>query len=94
MGLAPQVFEVGDDDVLRVLDEHPGVTSWQVEYRRVDGHDELLVFIAPAVTGRLGPLFRELDSRLRATQYVLVRPDALAERIARDGAVVDRRLAE
>jgi phenylacetate-coenzyme A ligase PaaK-like adenylate-forming protein len=79
---------------LRVLDEHPGVTAWQVEYRRVDGHDELLVFIAPAVTGRLGPLFRELDSTLRATQYVLVRPDALQERIARDGSVVDRRLAE
>ena len=24
MGVAPEVFEVGDDDVLRVLDEHPG----------------------------------------------------------------------
>ena len=24
MGLAPEVFEVGDDDVLHVLDEHPG----------------------------------------------------------------------
>ena len=23
MGLAPEVFELGDDDVLRVLDEHP-----------------------------------------------------------------------
>ena len=23
MGVAPEVFEVGDDDVLRVLDEHP-----------------------------------------------------------------------
>ena len=23
MGLAPEVFEVGDDDVLRILDEHP-----------------------------------------------------------------------
>ena len=24
MGVAPEVFEVGDDDVLRVLDEQPG----------------------------------------------------------------------
>ena len=24
MGVAPEVFEVGDDDVLRLLDEHPG----------------------------------------------------------------------
>lgn len=24
MGVAPDVFEVGDDDLLRVLDEHPG----------------------------------------------------------------------
>ena len=23
MGVAPEVFEVGDDDVLRLLDEHP-----------------------------------------------------------------------
>ena len=23
MGIAPEVFELGDDDVLRVLDEHP-----------------------------------------------------------------------
>ena len=23
MGIAPEVFEVGDDDVLRLLDEHP-----------------------------------------------------------------------
>jgi hypothetical protein len=90
---APESAVVASAD-LKVLDEHPGVTAWQVEYRRVDGHDELLVFIAPAVTGRLGPLFRELDSTLRATQYVLVRPDALQERIARDGSVVDRRLAE
>jgi phenylacetate-coenzyme A ligase PaaK-like adenylate-forming protein len=89
--LAPPERAVAGSAALRVLDEHPGVTAWQVEYRQVDGHDELLVFIAPAVAGRLGPLFRELDSSLRATQYVLVRPDALQERIARHGSVVDRR---
>ena len=90
---APPERAAAGSAALRVLDEHPGVTAWQVEYRRVDGHDELLVFIAPAVTGRLGPLFRELDSSLRATQYVLVRPDDLQQRIARDGSVVDRRPA-
>jgi hypothetical protein len=93
--------EAGDDDVavlvpldldaLGVLDEHPGVAAWQAEYRRVDGADELIVFVAPAGVDRLGPLFRELDLTLSATQYVVQRPEQIAERRRRDGAVVDLR---
>lgn len=78
---------------LRVLDEHPGVTAWQAEYRVVDGADELIVFVAPAAVERLGPLFRELDATLAATQFVVMRPEQVHERVARDGAVVDHRLS-
>ena len=80
-----------DTGVLAVLDEHPGVAAWQAEFRRVEGIDELIVFVAPAGVDRLGPLFRELDLALSATQYVVQRPEQIAERRRRDGAVVDNR---
>jgi len=80
-----------DTDALAVLDEHPGVAAWQAEYRRVGGVDELIVFVAPAGVDRLGPLFRELDLTLSATQYVVQRPEQIAERRRRDGAIVDHR---
>jgi hypothetical protein len=80
-----------DTEILSVLDEHPGVAAWQAEYRRVDGTEELIVFVAPAGVDRLGPLFRELDLALSATQYVVQRPEQIAERRRRDGAVVDNR---
>ena len=80
-----------DVDALNVLDEHPGVAAWQAEYRRVAGADELIVFVAPAGVDRLGPLFRELDLTLSATQYVVQRPEQIAERRRRDGAIVDLR---
>jgi hypothetical protein len=80
-----------DTEALAVLDEHPGVAAWQAEYRRVEGIDELIVFVAPAGVDRLGPLFRELDLALSATQYVVQRPEQIAERRRRDGAVVDNR---
>jgi hypothetical protein len=86
-----QVLVPLDVDALNVLDEHPGVAAWQAEYRRVDGVDELIVFVAPAGVDRLGPLFRELDLTLSATQYVVQRPEQIAERRRRDGAVVDQR---
>jgi hypothetical protein len=86
-----QVLVPLDTDVLSVLDEHPGVAAWQAEYRRVDGLDELIVFVAPAGVDRLGPLFRELDLALSATQYVVQRPDQITERRRREGAVVDKR---
>jgi hypothetical protein len=80
-----------DTSALSVLDEHPGVAAWQAEYRRVNGVDELIVFVAPAGVDRLGPLFRELDLTLAATQYVVQRPEQIAERRRRDGAIVDLR---
>jgi hypothetical protein len=80
-----------DTDALAVLDEHPGVAAWQAEYRRVNGVDELIVFVAPAGVDRLGPLFRELDLTLSATQYVVQRPEQIAERRRRDGAILDYR---
>jgi hypothetical protein len=80
-----------DTEILSVLDEHPGVAAWQAEYRRIEGNDELIVFVAPAGVDRLGPLFRELDLALSATQYVVQRPEQIAERRRRDGAVVDKR---
>jgi hypothetical protein len=86
-----QVLVPLDTDALSVLDEHPGVAAWQAEYRRVDGADELIVFVAPAGVDRLGPLFRELDLTLSATQYVVQRPEQIAERRRRDGAVLDHR---
>jgi hypothetical protein len=76
---------------LLVLDDHPGVAIWQAEYRRVNGEDELIVFIAPAGVDRLGPLFRELDATLRATQYVVLRAEQLRDRVIRQGAVLDLR---
>ena len=76
---------------LEILDEHPAVAAWAVELRRVDGHEELIVFVAPAGIDRLGPLFRELDAKLSATQYVVERPEQVRARVERDGAVLDLR---
>ena len=49
------------------------------------------MFVAPAGVDRLGPLFRELDLTLSATQYVVQRPEQIAERRRRDGAIIDHR---
>lgn len=76
---------------LEVLDEHPAVAAWAAELRRVDGVEELIVFIAPAGIDRLGPLFRELDATLSATQYVVERPEQVRQRVDRHGAVLDLR---
>jgi hypothetical protein len=76
---------------LKVLDEHPAVAAWAVELRRVNGVEELIVFVSPAGIDRLGPLFRELDSTLSATQYVVERPEQVRARVDRNGAVLDLR---
>ncbi len=85
---APVPLRVWDLDV---LDEHPAVAAWAAELRRVNGVEELIVFVAPAGIDRLGPLFRELDATLAATQYVVERPEQVRARVDRDGAVLDRR---
>jgi hypothetical protein len=76
---------------LDVLDEHPAVAAWAVELRRVNGVEEIIVFVAPAGIDRLGPLFRELDATLSAAQYVVERPEQVRARVDRDGAVLDLR---
>jgi hypothetical protein len=53
--------------------------------------EELIVFVSPAGIDRLGPLFRELDATLAATQYVVERPEQVRARLERDGAVLDLR---
>lgn len=76
---------------LAVLDEHPAVAAWAAELRRVEGVEELIVFVAPAGVDRLGPLFRELDAALSAVQYVVERPEQVRDRVARHGPVRDLR---
>lgn len=76
---------------LAVLDEHPAVAAWAAELRRVEGVEELIVFVAPAGVDRLGPLFRELDAALTAVQYVVERPEQVRDRVARHGPVHDLR---
>ena len=56
----------------RILDDHAGVALWQAELRDVDGHEELIVFLAPAVGGHPGRLLRELDRQLSVTQFVVL----------------------
>ncbi len=76
---------------LSILDEHPAVAAWAAELRRINGVEELIVFVSPAGIDRLGPLFRELDATLAATQYVVERPEQVRARLDRDGAVLDLR---
>jgi len=90
-----RVAEGIDDDLvppeLQFLDRHDGVAAWQAEYRTTDDGEELLVFLAPAANDHPGPLCRELDEDLRATQYVVLSRDAVEARVARAGLVLDLR---
>lgn len=76
---------------LRIMEEHPNVAAWQAEFRRVNGQEELIVFVAPTGVDRLGPLFRELDAAVHATQFVVLRPEQVRERVAKNGVVLDLR---
>jgi hypothetical protein len=78
-------------DELEVLSENAGVAAWQVEYRWVGDDEELLVFLAPAGIDHPGPLCREIDRDLQATQYVVLPREAIEARVARAGLVVDLR---
>ncbi|MEO6120689.1 MAG: hypothetical protein ABIW46_01990 [Acidimicrobiales bacterium] len=73
------------------LDRHPAVVGWQAELRKVDGAEELLVFLVPAPEVGLAQLLTELDAELSATQYVVVDGDTLDARIIAAG---DRRLVD
>lgn len=79
-------FDDLDVDLERVLDDHPGVKAWQAELRTVAGYDELIIYLAPARGGHPGPLVRELDAELDVTQFVIVDPYDVTDRIeASDG---------
>jgi hypothetical protein len=77
----------------RILDDHPGVASWQAELRHVDGSEELVVFLAPAIAGHPGRLLRELDRQLSVTQFVVLDRRGMDARLQAhdDARVVDHR---
>jgi len=76
-----------------VLDGDPGVAAWQAELRTVDGHEELVVFVAPSAPGDPGPVLRALDRQLSVTQFVVLDRDDLEDRLAAagDSRVLDHR---
>ncbi len=71
----------------RILDDHPGVASWQAELRTHDGAKELIVFLSPKDVEHPGRLLRELDRQLSVTQFVVLDEGALQVRL-RDGGDV------
>jgi hypothetical protein len=77
----------------RILDDHEGVALWQAELRDVDGAEELIVFLAPGVSGHPGRLLRELDRQLSVTQFVVLDRRAMQARLQAhdDARVVDLR---
>jgi hypothetical protein len=77
----------------RILDGHPAVALWQAELRVHDGAEELIVFLAPTVSGHPGRLLRELDRQLSVTQFVVLDRRGMNARLQAhdDARVVDRR---
>lgn len=64
-----------------VLDTEPGVAAWQVEMTG----DDLVVYLTPATDSHPGPLVRELDRQLAATQFVVLERPVLDRRLAAAG---------
>ena len=83
--------------IARLLDATTAFSSWQVEQRRVNGHEETLVFVAltdpSGRSGHPGPIFRALDEDLDVTQFVVLDEQALDRRLASTGGqqIVDLR---
>lgn len=77
----------------RVLEQHPAVVDWQAELRTVDGHEELIVFLALDDDADLQSVLRQLDHQLSVTQFVVLDRPALDRRLAQSGdeRVIDRR---
>ena len=69
----------------RILDDHPGVASWQAELRDVDGAEELIVYLSAAVAGHPGRLLRELDRQLSVTQFVVLDKRGIQARLQAHG---------
>ncbi|HUQ38974.1 MAG TPA: hypothetical protein VM030_02385 [Acidimicrobiales bacterium] len=66
----------------QLLDERTEVRAWQAELRTVDGLDELLVYLSLRDDKALSAVVDAVDRRVNATQYVLLSPDAMADRLA------------
>ncbi|HVM41437.1 MAG TPA: hypothetical protein VM618_11740 [Acidimicrobiia bacterium] len=76
----------------RVLAGHDEVSAFQVELRRVNGHEETIVFLALRPGADLGEVLSDLEGDLRATQYVLLRKREVEAKVKEAGArVLDRR---
>ncbi len=77
----PLTAEVEAPPVEAVFEGDPDVAEWQVEYRSVGGRTETIVMLAPVWGAAVVPLIRRLDRHLRATQFVVLTADDLAERV-------------
>lgn len=77
----------------QLLDDRAEVRSWQAELRTVAGVDELLIFLSLRDEARLASVIDAVDRRVKATQYVVVSPAAMTDRLAAAGGnqVVDLR---
>lgn len=64
-----------------LLDDHPGVLVWQAELRRVDGVEELLVFLAAGADGHV-PVLTDLAGEIDATQFVVLPEGDVLARLA------------
>lgn len=79
-------------DVAGFLDGVEGISDYQVELRRVNGSEELIVYLALRRGVDVDDLVRELDRDLAATQYVVLTKRAVGERLRDAGSrVVDTR---
>jgi hypothetical protein len=73
----------------RLLDATPALAGWQAERRRVNGSDELVLFVSltdpTGRTGHPGPIFRALDAELGVTQFVVLEDTELDRRVIAAG---------
>jgi hypothetical protein len=83
----------GQPAFTRLLDGHPGVTTWQVELRTVGDEEEVLVFFSTAGPDGVVAVLTDLAEVVPATQFVVLPTEELSERLARhdDRQVVDLR---
>ncbi len=76
-----------------VLDGNAGVALWQAELRRVNGTEELVVYLTPTRQADLVAVLDELDEEIGVTQFVVLSRSELTRRLAAagDARIVDRR---
>jgi hypothetical protein len=77
---------------LRALGGHDEVSAFQVELRNVDGEEEIVVFLAPERGADLAEVLADVDTRLHATQYVVLTRREIERKVAAAGSrIVDLR---